>query len=346
MSKVVNIQKGDYDVFIGRPSRFANPYVEGVHGDREEVVEKFRRWIASQTTLLDFSRALLPGKRLGCFCAPKMCHGHILNEIANGHWDHDIPEAPVFVFGSNLAGRKERGAAQVARERFGASPGIVRGATGHAYAIPVKDESLRPLSPNAILSEVEFFLEYAAENSDTRFKIIKLGCGLAEFEQALIRDRFLQSELDNLILPANWVGGNGVIIAGSRSLTASKLAWTYGQRGVGHIYEKLDRLLSRLDNPEIVSGAAKGIDTLGERYAADRGFPIQRFPAAWEWHGKAAGFFRNAEMAHYAPRLVAFKAPESRGTQNMIDQMRAAGGERAQRDVARQPNHRDRKSVV
>jgi len=113
MPEVVNIQKEDYDVYIGRPSRFSNPYVEGVHGDRETVIEKFGHWIGSQTTLVDLTRALLPGKRLGCFCAPKMCHGEVLRQVTDWPWEKDIPEVPVFVFGSNLSGREERGAMQV-----------------------------------------------------------------------------------------------------------------------------------------------------------------------------------------------------------------------------------------
>ena len=323
MCEVVNLQKESYDVYIGRPSRFANPWRVGDHGDRGTVVKKFRNWISSQETLMRFARTLLPGTRLGCFCVPNMCHGHLLAEIAEGEWDDVIPQAPVFVFGSNLAGKHGRGAAQVASQRYGAQKGVARGPTGNAYAVPTKDETLQSLSLPAILAEIDSFLEYAPHRPDLRFKVTRVGCGLAGANEEAVRARFLESGLDNLILPASWVGGNGVIVAGSRNLTPNKL----GRDRMSWIYEKLDRVLSRLDGPEIVSGAAQGIDSVGEQYAADRGLPIQRFPAAWEWHGRAAGVFRNAEMAHYAPRLVAFKTPDSKGTQNMIDQMRAVGGD-------------------
>jgi len=88
-------------------------------------------------------------------------------------------------------------------------------------------------------------------------------------------------------------------------------------------YEKLrsycDYLLQNKDNIEIVSGTARGADKLGEHYAAERGYPVKRFPADWGSHGKSAGYLRNEEMADYADALIAFWDGESRGTQHMID---------------------------
>lgn len=68
------------DVFIGRPSKWGNPFVIGKDGDRAEVIAKYRAWIATQPHLL----AALPelrGKRLACFCAPQACHGDVLAEL-------------------------------------------------------------------------------------------------------------------------------------------------------------------------------------------------------------------------------------------------------------------------
>jgi hypothetical protein len=70
------------DVFIGRPSKWGNPFVIGRDGDRAEVVARYRRWIADQPELL----AALPelrGRRLVCFCAPLPCHGDVLAELAD-----------------------------------------------------------------------------------------------------------------------------------------------------------------------------------------------------------------------------------------------------------------------
>lgn len=72
---------------------------------------------------------------------------------------------------------------------------------------------------------------------------------------------------------------------------------------------------------EIVSGAARGADSLGEQFAADFNIPTKLFPANWNKHGRAAGPIRNREMADYADALVAFWDGKSVGTKHMIDTM-------------------------
>lgn len=75
----------------------------------------------------------------------------------------------------------------------------------------------------------------------------------------------------------------------------------------------------------IVSGMAKGADSLGERYARERGLDVLLFPADWKKHARAAGPIRNALMADEADMLVAFWDGVSRGTKNMIGQMQKRG---------------------
>ena len=70
--------------------------------------------------------------------------------------------------------------------------------------------------------------------------------------------------------------------------------------------------------PVIISGGAAGADSLGEQYAQENGIAIERHPADWKKHGKAAGPIRNAEMAACADFLIAFWDGKSRGTQNMM----------------------------
>lgn len=72
----------DYDVYIGRPSKFGNPFVIGKDGSRKEVIDKYREWIKTQPHLMN-SLYELKGKRLACFCVPKLCHGHVLAEMAD-----------------------------------------------------------------------------------------------------------------------------------------------------------------------------------------------------------------------------------------------------------------------
>lgn len=79
-SRVVNIKCESFDVFIGRPSKWGNPFKIGIDGSRGEVVEKYEEWIRSKPELL---KALpeLKGKRLGCYCKPLPCHGDVLLKL-------------------------------------------------------------------------------------------------------------------------------------------------------------------------------------------------------------------------------------------------------------------------
>ncbi|MDO9593809.1 MAG: DUF2493 domain-containing protein [Lutibacter sp.] len=80
-----------------------------------------------------------------------------------------------------------------------------------------------------------------------------------------------------------------------------------------------DEFLQDQNDIKIVSGASKGADLLGERYAAERNHPIKQFPADWRRYGKSAGLKRNIEMAAYADALIAFWDGESKGTKHMIE---------------------------
>lgn len=88
---------------------------------------------------------------------------------------------PVFVFGSNLAGRHGKGAALWARQHRGAVYGQGVGRQGNSYAIPTKDKNLRTLSLSAIYSAVETFKQYAREHPQERFQVTPIGCGLAGY---------------------------------------------------------------------------------------------------------------------------------------------------------------------
>lgn len=70
------------DIYIGRPSKWGNPFVIGRDGDRVEVIAKYRRWIADQPHLLA-ALGELRGKRLACYCAPGPCHGDVLADLAD-----------------------------------------------------------------------------------------------------------------------------------------------------------------------------------------------------------------------------------------------------------------------
>lgn len=75
----------------------------------------------------------------------------------------------------------------------------------------------------------------------------------------------------------------------------------------------------------IVSGGCAGADLLGEQYARENGYSIDRYPAEWEKYGRKAGIMRNAVMADNADALIAYWDGISRGTKNMIDEARKRG---------------------
>lgn len=90
MTKVVNCEREDYDVYIGRPnpknswkkSKWGNPFKIGRDGTREEVLQKYRTWVVHQPELLNDLHEL-EGKTLGCWCKPDDCHGDFLAILAD-----------------------------------------------------------------------------------------------------------------------------------------------------------------------------------------------------------------------------------------------------------------------
>jgi hypothetical protein len=78
---VVHCKREKYDIYIGRPSIWGNPFEIGKDGTRDEVIAKYRAWIVEQPQLMA-QIADLYGKTLGCWCSPKACHGDVLVELA------------------------------------------------------------------------------------------------------------------------------------------------------------------------------------------------------------------------------------------------------------------------
>ncbi len=101
-----------------------------------------------------------------------------------------MPDRRIFVFGSNLAGRHGAGAARAARICYGARHGVGVGRMGRAYAIPTKDRELRPLPLREIGHYVRDFIAYARANRGERFRVTRIGCGLAGYTEAQIRPLF------------------------------------------------------------------------------------------------------------------------------------------------------------
>ena len=86
-TRVVNINKDEYDVFIGRGSKYGNPYKVGVDGDRKTVIEKFQDYLYNNDSLKKDILSL-KGLRLGCYCSPEDCHGDIIAEYIENNTPH------------------------------------------------------------------------------------------------------------------------------------------------------------------------------------------------------------------------------------------------------------------
>ncbi len=82
---------------------------------------------------------------------------------------------------------------------------------------------------------------------------------------------------------------------------------------------KLDHIVGDSAVEFVISGGATGTDSLGERWAKANGHDLIRMPALWDHYGRSAGPIRNAHMALLGTHLVAFLAPNSRGTKSMIE---------------------------
>ena len=84
MTKVVHCKREAYDVYIGRPSKWGNPFSIGKDGTRSEVIQKYSVWLSKQPNLLN-AIGELRGKVLGCWCHPQPCHGDVLLEYLEMH---------------------------------------------------------------------------------------------------------------------------------------------------------------------------------------------------------------------------------------------------------------------
>lgn len=75
-------------VRIDRRTKWGNPFRIGVHGTRDEVIEKHREWILEQPDLMSALEELR-GQNLACWCHPLLCHGRTLFSLLGETVDED-----------------------------------------------------------------------------------------------------------------------------------------------------------------------------------------------------------------------------------------------------------------
>lgn len=84
---VVNLHGEPFDVYIGRPSIWGNPYSlrkNATEEERAECIEKFKKHFLNNPELMKRAREELKGMVLGCYCKPLACHGDVIADYVNG----------------------------------------------------------------------------------------------------------------------------------------------------------------------------------------------------------------------------------------------------------------------
>ena len=108
-----------------------------------------------------------------------------------------------------------------------------------------------------------------------------------------------------------------VVIAGGRDYNNYDEAKRYIDYCISNIRQEYTLVF--------LSGCCRGADMLGERYAEENGFRVEKYPADWEKYGRNAGPKRNKQMAEAGDYVICFWNGKSRGTKSMIEYARKLG---------------------
>ena len=130
----------------------------------------------------------------------------------------ELKENEIFVFGSNLEGSHDGGAAKLAYNRFGAVWGLGTGIQGRSYAIPTMQGGVETIRPY-----VDAFIQFAKQNTTLTFLVTRIGCGIAGFRDEEIAPLFEDAlDLENVILPKEFVEN---LVATPTTPDANETTW-------------------------------------------------------------------------------------------------------------------------
>ena len=193
-TKVVNLYKENYEVYIGRAGKnkdgyFGNPFPLKKGDKRGSTLEKYKEYFYNKLENdSEFKKRILSlrGKVLGCFCKPNSCHGDIIVEYLNNtmrpqYYEGKITELgtmDIFVFGSNTEGRHGKGAAKLAKDKFGAIYGQNFGRQGKSFAIVTKDLTKKEhpsIKKSKIVAQILYFYLYAIQNDSYTYYVAYSG---------------------------------------------------------------------------------------------------------------------------------------------------------------------------
>jgi len=293
----------DNAIYIGRGSVLGNPFVIGVHGSRTEVIAMYDNYIHDQillgnSSIVEYIKTLESNSRLLCYCCPNQCHGKVIEK----YWkklNNNTFNGKVLI--PSNEGVDHINISSKANSELGTL------LSGHL---------------NKIISNK------STKNHKDYFKNL-----YTNLFRSISKDTITSDLLCNNILPLELYGDSYIkesrwftytLYSIKMKLTNSLNVAVVGCRTIADI-----DLISQSINEapfnvgRILSGGAKGADTLGEKYALEHNLPIIYFYPYWEELGKRAGMQRNSEMIKFADGVIAVWDGISVGTRNAIETTKA-----------------------
>ena len=316
----------DNAIYIGREnskfnlqeSKFANPFPITKDCSRQEVIDKYKVWLWNQIKqgLITKEDILsLDGKDLVCYCSPCSCHGDVLLKAIEYFKTKDIKITWSRKEGYQINSKSDK--------RFSAFNAIMSdgksieehyqcGIKGYASIKEGKGKPPLDTSKDLFTEYLNLWRKWSIDKDDLLLDLFNK----VKEHNYILGDFFATTPVNqahalSVILNEKYLGFKRVLIAGSRDFNNYNL-----------VKEVIDGLPKDIKISTIISGTARGADSLGEQYANENNISLERYPANWDLHGKPAGYIRNKQMAEVANVLVAFWNG-SNGTKNMIDLAKA-----------------------
>lgn len=231
------------------------------------------------------------------------------------------PLAPaIYVFESNRAGTFDHEAGLIAKTFYNADSSVREGASGAAYAIPVRDSKGKMLSFTDLKWQVEAFLGYARQHKDSFFQVPRLACGEGMYKDEQIAPLFFRA-------PANvWLPGKWRLLIGT--LERARLI-VHGPQDVLEINEVMQCLSEKTAHWggkfELVTDHMSRVGSAAEQWMRNQGLPTTPFVAHHNLFGEQAPKMLLKQLVWYATHLIAFSDGNDQSTLTIIEEAKIQG---------------------
>lgn len=346
-------------VYVGRGTPLGNPFPITQTDDRASVIKKYRAYAAFKLSYLDkeFVDGLLDlagTDNISCSCSPQACHGDVIAEI----WDYirqkDNPLLGIKAWvrdngypyliekdGKDHINIYSKAATSVGRlwtnmqympftsQEFGYTTSVE--AVWHFVSTGCKHPEILQMKP----FDAKKYAKTLPKDKPQDFKDIIIRA---------LKDRMAEHPIKRALLGASHLplthyyhyGTNDTIvytphdwliqaIEDIRAQIKSECQKVViaGSRDF-YDYDILEKIIYKtgFNIKTVISGKAKGADTLGEIYAKKHNLNIEEYPADWDQYGKSAGYIRNSQMGDNGDAAIVICVNNSKGSLNMIEIMR------------------------